>query len=106
MLYPVVNAQALGRATLFPQVSLMGQSAPAAPRRVLGQAEQASLAAAKQALDDAGGVFHRVQTTYGQLVAAIGEDDARKAFDQAQAALEAAQKAYEEALAYSQGASQ
>lgn len=105
MRYPVVNVQALGRATLFPQASLMGQQAPAAQPRVLGQAEQASLAAARQALDDAHGVFQRVQITYPQLVATIGDDDARKAFEQAQDALKSAQDAYEEALAYSQGTS-
>lgn len=110
MRYPVVNTQALGRATLFPQPTpLLGAAPRPAPQfapqhRVLGQAEQASIEAARRAVDEAQGVYNRVEKTYPSLVAQIGESDAQEAWEQAKESLENAKKAFDEAVAYSQGA--
>lgn len=45
-----------------------------------------------------------MEKTYPSLVAQIGESDAQEAWEQAKESLENAKKAFDEAVAYSQGA--
>lgn len=97
MRYPTANLGALGRATLFPGAAAVRPApAPRLAGRVLGITASTEDAAAR--LRNAQTVFESVQRTYPKLVGVMGEASAQTAFDQANAALAAAQRDYEDAL--------